>query len=211
MTPSLLAATEPAVVAIGVAQEFQSTVFATSGRGDDTGPPSFTFYKADRRVSPYYLCVSDADFGTQASATSVATSLPGQGLGQRPRVGGAPDPPSPCGLPFLRALSDWFASWSDPTCLQRICDRLGSNQIHSFLRVLNGVIPTPLGAPDRLAGFWQELSTHPVEVCRTIVFDAPPSARIFFESGDDSLDRVVTRGTEVTVNALYKHSRSSST
>jgi len=50
MTPYLEAATEPAVVAIGVAQEFQS-VFAASRRDNDSGPPSFTFYKADRRIS----------------------------------------------------------------------------------------------------------------------------------------------------------------
>ena len=96
-----------------------------------------------------------------------------------------------------------------------------------------GVIPTPLGAADRAAGFWWELSMRQVEVSRTIVFDAPRRARDFFEATvADNLDigrpdevklifsrrirsdtkgefatRVVTRGTEVTVNAFYKHSR----
>ena len=72
-----------------------------------------------------------------------------------------------------------------------------------------------------------------VEVSRTIVFDAPRRARAFFEAlVADNLDigrpdeiklifdrqirtttkgefatKVVTRGTEVTVNAFYKHSR----
>jgi hypothetical protein len=55
MTPYLEAANEPAVVAIGVAQEFQS-VFAASRRDYEGGPPSFNFYKADRRVSAYYFC-----------------------------------------------------------------------------------------------------------------------------------------------------------
>lgn len=62
MTPYLEAATVPAVVAIGVAQEFQS-VFAASRRDFDSGPPSFSFYKADRRVSAYYFYINDADFG----------------------------------------------------------------------------------------------------------------------------------------------------
>jgi len=60
--PYLEAATEPAVVAIGVAQEFQS-VFAASQRDTPTGAPFFTFYKADRRVTAYYFYVNDAHFG----------------------------------------------------------------------------------------------------------------------------------------------------
>jgi len=63
MQPYLEAATEAAVVAIGVAQEFQ-LVFAASRRDNDGGTPSFSFYKADRRVSAYYFYVSDADFGS---------------------------------------------------------------------------------------------------------------------------------------------------
>jgi hypothetical protein len=72
-----------------------------------------------------------------------------------------------------------------------------------------------------------------VEVSRTIVFDAPRHARAFFEAlVTDNLDlgrpdtieiifdrqvradtasefktKIVSRGTEVTVNAFYKHSR----
>jgi hypothetical protein len=62
MRPHLEAATEPAVVAIGVAQEFQS-VFAASRRDTSTGAPFFTFYKADRRVTAYYFYINDAEFG----------------------------------------------------------------------------------------------------------------------------------------------------
>jgi len=72
-----------------------------------------------------------------------------------------------------------------------------------------------------------------IEVSRTIVFDAPRRARAFFESTVvDNIDigrpdevklifarqivkntkgefatRIVTRGTDVTINAFYKHSR----
>jgi hypothetical protein len=95
------------------------------------------------------------------------------------------------------------------------------------------VIPTPLDVSDRIAGFWWELSMRQIEVSRTLVFDAPRRARAFFEATvADNLDigrpeevklifsrliqkrtksefatKVVTRGTEVTVNAFYKHSR----
>ncbi|MHB8294784.1 MAG: hypothetical protein ACYDH5_09220 [Acidimicrobiales bacterium] len=73
----------------------------------------------------------------------------------------------------------------------------------------------------------------PVEMSRTIVFDAPRRARAFFEATvADNIDigrpdevkvifdrqirsntisefatKVVTRGTDVTINAFYKHSR----
>jgi hypothetical protein len=229
MTPYLEAATAPAVVAIGVAQEFQS-VFAASRRDYDSGPPSFTFYKADRRVSAYYFYVNDADFGHGFIKICSYFPYPGKVW-----VNGhewAKHQAARAGLDFC-ALSNGFASCSDPARLQRICDRLGPNQIASFFERWMAVIPTPLGAPDRAAGFWWELSMRQVEVSRTIVFDAPRRARAFFEATvADNLDigrpdevklifsrrirsdtkgefatRVVTRGTEVTVNAFYKHSR----
>ena len=136
------------------------------------------------------------------------------------------------GLSFTE-LSNGFASCSDPTALQQICDRLGPNQIQSFFERWMQVIPTPLGAADRATGYWWELSMRQIEVSDTIVFDAPRRARAVFEATvADNLDigrpdeiklifnrqirkntpsefatKVVTRGTEVTVNAFYKHSR----
>ena len=97
-------------------------------------------------------------------------------------------------------------------------------------------LPLPLGPADRDAGYWWELSMAQVEVSRTLVLTQPRYARGFFEAlVTDNLDlgrpdtieiifdrqvrggqrgtggefktKVVTRGTEVTVNAFYKHSR----
>ena len=98
-------------------------------------------------------------------------------------------------------------------------------------------LPLPLGAADRQAGYWWELSMAQVEVSRTIVFTQPRHARAFFEAlVTDNLDlaartpsrsssaggsvngrqratrgtfktKVITRGTEVTINAFYRHSR----
>jgi hypothetical protein len=93
----------------------------------------------------------------------------------------------------------------------------------------------PLTEHDRAGGYWWELSMRQIEVSRTLVFDAPRHARGFFEAlVADNLDlgrpehvelifardprgrrgvdptfktKLVTRGTEVTVNAFYKHSR----
>src|ERR1035441_2189380 len=94
--------------------------------------------------------------------------------------------------------------------------------------------PAPAAAGGRRpAGWWWELSMAQVEVSRTIVFTQPRYARGFFDAlVADNLDlgrpdtieiifdrqvrsstegefrtNVITRGTEVTVNAFYKHSR----
>jgi hypothetical protein len=94
-------------------------------------------------------------------------------------------------------------------------------------------LPLPLTAQDRANGYWWDLSMRQVEVSRTMVFDHPRNGRAFFEAlVADNLDpgrpdhielifgrqvrsttpgvfatRVVTRGVDVTINALYKHSR----
>ncbi|HVX22395.1 MAG TPA: hypothetical protein VHB02_13670 [Acidimicrobiales bacterium] len=62
MRPYLKQASAPGVVAVGVAQEFQS-VFATGRRDASSGVPFFTFYRADRRVTTYYFYVMDGEFG----------------------------------------------------------------------------------------------------------------------------------------------------
>jgi hypothetical protein len=63
MRPYLQAATEPAVVAIGMAQEFQSVFTGHDRNADQPGPPSYSFAKADRRVTTFYFYVWDDDFG----------------------------------------------------------------------------------------------------------------------------------------------------
>ena len=63
MRPYLDAATQPGVVAIGVAQEFQSVFSGYQRKTTTPGAVSFAFEKADRRVSVYYFYVLDRDFG----------------------------------------------------------------------------------------------------------------------------------------------------
>jgi len=121
--------------------------------------------------------------------------------------------------------------------LQAICDRLGTGTINVFFQRWMSILPLPLTDHDRSAGYWWELSMRQIEVSRTIVFDAPRHARAFFEAlVVDNLDigrpdsveliftgprrtgrrptlgcvpktKVVTRDTDVTVNAFFKHSR----
>ena len=55
MRPYLDKATTPGIVAIGVAQEFQSVFTGYKRPAATPGPPHFSFAKADRRVTVYYF------------------------------------------------------------------------------------------------------------------------------------------------------------
>lgn len=63
MKPHLEKATRPGVVAIGVAQEFQSVFTGYDRKVSRPGAARFGFQKADRRVTVYYFYVLDDDFG----------------------------------------------------------------------------------------------------------------------------------------------------
>src|SRR5436305_1173129 len=60
--PYLERATEPGVVAIVAAQEFQY-VFTGTNRATKPGAVNFAFEKSQRRVTTYYFYVLDAQFG----------------------------------------------------------------------------------------------------------------------------------------------------
>ncbi|WP_218063307.1 hypothetical protein [Arthrobacter sp. SDTb3-6] len=221
------------VVAVGVAQEYQN-VFASSEREGSNGIPCFGFHKADRRVTCFYFYLWDNDFG--AAFIKVCAYFPypikvwvnGHEWAKRQAI--------QTGIRFT-ALSNGFASCEDPAALQEICDRLGPDTIGVFFQHWMAVLPLPLTDADADAGYWWELSMRQIEISRTLVFDAPRHARSFFEAlVVDSLDlgrpetlelifgpqirrgkvrrtqdvfktKVVTRDTDVTINAFYKHSR----
>jgi len=229
MRPYLEAAREPGVVAIGVAQEFQS-VFTGSDHATKPGAVWFHFAKAERRVSVFYFYVWDDEFGP--GFIKLCSYFPYPAKVWLNGHEWAKRQATKAGLAFSE-LANGFAGCEDPVALQAICDRLGPADIERFFERWMARIPTPLGPADRAAGYWWELSMRQVEVSRTIVFDAPRRGRAFFEAlVADNLDlgrpdevalifdrrvqantpgtfstRVVTRGTEVTVNVFYKHSR----
>ena len=222
-------ATEPGVVAIGVAQEFQSVFTGYDRAAGKPGPPSFAFAKADRRVSVYYFYVLDRDFGPGFIKLCSYFPYPA-----RVWVNGhewAKRQATTAGVAFTE-LANGFASCDDPAALQAICDRLGPADLQRFFDRWLARIPTPLGLADQAGGYWWELSMRQIEVSRTLVLDAPRQARAFFEAlVADNLDlgrpdevklifgrrirkdtpsgfatKVVTRGVEVAIN-VYRHSR----
>ena len=209
-------------------------MFAASQRTGHNGIPWFSFTKADRRVTCFYFYVWDTNFGPAFIKVCawfpypIKVWLNGHEWAKRQAT--------QAGIGFSE-LSNGFATCADPVALQAICDRLGPGTIGVFFERWMRRLPLPLTEHDRAAGYWWELSMRQVEVSRTLVFDAPRHARGFFEAlVADNLDigrpdsvelifagprrggrprkldcvpktKIVTRGTEVTVNAFYKSSR----
>lgn len=234
--PYCVAATEPGVIALGVAQEVQSvfTAYDRSTNQPDGSPrpgaPHSAFVKEDRRVTVYYFSIADPDFGL--GFIKLCAYFPYPGTVWLNGHEWAKRQAAQEGLAFTE-LANGFAACAALERLQALCDRLGPAQIQAFFDRWLAVLPTPFGAADHATGSWWELSMRQVETSRTLVFDAPRRARAFFEAlVADNLDvgrpdevqrifgrqirtttkgtfstRVVTRGVDVTVNVAYKHSR----
>jgi hypothetical protein len=231
MRPHLLrAGGRPGVVAIGVAQEFQSVMSGYNRATRNPGAVHFGFHKADRRVTVYYFYIWDAEFGPAFIKLCSYFPYPAKvwlnGHEWAKRQAEAE------GLAFTE-LANGFASCDDAERLQAICDRLGPEQIETFFERWMAAIPTPLGPPERLHGYWWELSMRQIETSRTLVFDAPRRSRAFVEAliadnlclgRPDELQlifsrqvrkntpgffstKVVNRGTEMALNVFYRDSR----
>lgn len=233
MTPHLrraAASGQSQVVAIGVAQEFQSVFTARKRQTVPGRAPRFAFDKTDRRVTCYYVYLWDEDFGPGFIKICAYFPYPikvwinGHEWAKRQAT--------KAGIAFTE-LSNGFASTDTPENLQAICDRLDHQAITRFFDYWMARLPLPLTDRDRVAGYWWEMSMRQIEVSRTIVFDAPRHARAFFEAlvADNIdlgrpehveiiFDRQVRSNTEgvfktaidrfnqgVTINVFYKHSR----
>jgi hypothetical protein len=222
------------VAAIGVAQEVQRVLIARQRRTDPGKCPQFSFGKKDRRVTVYYFYLWDAGFGP--AFIKICTYCPWPMKIWVNGHEWAKQQARKIGFGFTE-LSNGFASAEDPAVLQRICDALQPGTINVFFQRWLARLPVPLGTADQQAGYWWELSMAQVEVSRTIVFTQPRHARAFFEAlVTDNLDlgrpdtveivfgrriingkqratrgtfktKVITRGTDVTINAFYRHSR----
>ena len=222
------------VAAIGVAQEPQRVFIARQRHTDPGKCPQFSFDKKDRRVTVYYFYLWDAGFGP--AFIKICTYCPWPVKIWVNGHEWAKQQARKIGFAFTE-LSNGFASAEDPAVLQRICDALQPGTISVFFQRWLARLPLPLGAADQRAGYWWECSMAQVEVSRTIVFTQPRHARAFFEAlVTDNLDlgrpdtveivfgrriingrqratrgtfktKVITRGTEVTINAFYRHSR----
>jgi len=152
------------VVAIGVSQEFQN-VFSANRREAATpsGRPWFNFVKSDRRVTCFYFYIVDEDFGD--CFIKICTYFPypikvwcnGHEWAKRQAT--------KKGLRYT-ALSNGFATCTEPMALQDLCDELGPEQIQALFDRWIQCLPRPLTDRDRRAGYWWELSMRQIEVAR---------------------------------------------
>lgn len=230
MQPYLKAARRPGVVAIGVAQEFQSVFEGYNCATKSPGAAHFGFRKADRRVTVYYFYIWDAEFG--GGFIKICSYFPYPAKVWLNGHEWAKRQATARGLSFSE-LANGFASCTDPAALQAICDELGPEQIQAYFERWLARIPTPLGAAEQERGYWWELSMRQIEISRTLVFAAPRHARALFESLiSDNLDlgrpneiqlifgrqvrkntigtfstKVATENTEVRINVFYRNSR----
>lgn len=217
------------VVAIVSAQEFQ-WVFSAHDRATKPGAVYYAFDRSERRVGTYYFYVNDPDFG--AGFVKICTYFPYPAKVWCNGHEWAKRQAEREGLGFT-ALANGFATCAQPEALQAICDRLGPADVQAFFDRWIERIPTPFTPADHDAGYWWELSMRQVEVSRTLVFDDPRRARGFMESlVADNVGigrpeqvsvvfgrrvqantpgifrtRVFGRGTEVSMDFRYKHSR----
>ena len=216
------------VVAIVAGQEFASVFSArTHRRGRALW---FEFFREQRRVGVYYFYICDPDFGP--AFIKICTYFP---YPARLWVNGhewAKRQADHAGLDYT-ALSNGFASSPEPERLQAICNSLAPGHVQAFFERWMACIPTPLGAADRAAGYWWQLSVRQAEISRTLVFDDPRRARSFFEalvadniaigrpeqvsivfarqlrttSKGPFATRVFTTGTDVRIDFRYRHCR----
>jgi hypothetical protein len=217
------------VVAIVAAQEVQ-WVFEARNRSDKPGVCNFGFEKAERRVAVYYFYLYDREFGP--GFIKICSYFPYPAKVWLNGHEWAKRQAARAGIAFS-ALSNGFASCDDPARLQALCDRFGPRDVQAFFDRWMAVIPTPLGAAERAAGYWWELSMRQIEVSRTLVFDDPRRARRFLEAlVADNIDigrpeqlavvfarqvrkttrepfrtRVFSPGSDVKLDIGYKHSR----
>ncbi len=89
----------------------------------------------------------------------------------------------------FEALDNGLRSVEDPAAAHRICARLGAGHLRALLARMMAVVPDPLCARDRQAGFEWSFSIAQLEVSDTAVFDQPRRARAWFEAAiGDHLD-----------------------
>ncbi len=85
------------------------------------------------------------------------------------------------GIAF-EALDNGFRWCADPAAHQRICNRLGANDVHTFFWRWFHRLPSPFTPDDLRVGYDYDLAFRQFEVSDTRVFDRPQTGRAFFES-----------------------------
>ena len=182
------------VVFIGRAQE-KTAVFRTERRCNSEGRAYPWIVKSTGMVNHYYFYCVDDDFGPffikfcSYFPYNAKLCLNGNHWAQQQAT--------KAGIGFT-PLDNAFATVEDPGGLQRICDRLGPDQIQALLDKWLAILPNPFTDADRAAGYRYDISILQAEFSLTQMLDRPVSGRIFFEQViRDNLD--IGRPDQVTL------------
>jgi hypothetical protein len=221
---------EEGVVFVGKAQE-KATVFRTEKRRNPRTGQSYPWItRSTAMVNHYYFYIVDRDFGPLF--VKFCSYFPYNG---RLCLNGheyAKRQLKQQGIAH-EALDNGILSCSDSTRLQAICDGLSAEKIDALLRKWLCMLPQPLTAVDRKAGYGYAISILQAEFSLTQVLDRPVQGRMFFEEViRENLDlgrpdevqllfdrkiirttpgrfrtRVVTEGVTPILNVYYKNTR----
>ena len=225
---------ESGIAAIGVAQEFQN-VFASTQHKGNNGVPWFSFTKADRRVTCFYFYLWDTDFGPafikicayfpypikvwvnghewakrQASAAGIGFTALSNGFASCDDPHGLQEicdrlGPGTSGVFFER----WMCLLPLPLTEH---DRTDDYWWELSMRQVEVSRTLVFDAPRRARSFFEALIVDNLDIGRPdtveLIFAGPPKRTGRpVELGCTPKTKVVTRDTDVTVNAFFKHSR----
>jgi hypothetical protein len=166
------------VVLIGIAQEKTTTFRAYRPRRSASGVPHYDFTRASVCVNHYYFYILDRDFGP--SFIKLCSYAPFAGRVWLNGHEWVKRQLQKRGIPFT-SLDNCLLNASDDASVQEVCDQLSAHHVQAFFRRWMAVLPQPLTAEDRRAGYYHDLSILQFEVSLTQVFDRPLSGRRFFE------------------------------
>ena len=222
------------VAAIGVAQEFQN-VFAAHQRQAPNNIPWFSFTKADRRVTCFYFYLWDADFGPAFIKVCAYFPYPIKvwlnghewakrqathaGIGFTELCNGFSTCEDPAGLQTIcdrlgpGAIGVFFERWMSILPLPLTdADRAAGYWWELSMRQIEVSRTLVFDAPRRARTFFEALMVDNLDIGR------PDNVELIFSGHRGHWGRrfkveptyktkVVTRDTEVTVNAFFKNSR----
>ena len=204
-------------------------------RQRSNGVPWFSFTKADRRVSVFLLLPVGRRVRAGVHQDLRLLPLSGEGVGQRARVGQAAGARAGIGFTALsngfatcedpavlqaicdrlgpRAIQVFFERWMSLLPLPlTVHDRDAGYWWELSMRQIEVSRTLVFDAPRRARGFFEALVADNLDLGRPDIVELiftgqarrprpPPQGAVVFKT------KVVTRDTDVTINAFYKHSR----
>jgi len=171
---------EGKVVLIGIAQEKASAWRSWKAKGQEQAAhPHMEWSRQMVFINHFYIYLWDPEWGPAFWKTNAYAPFPiwlwlnGHSWAKRQL--------DKAGIAY-EALDNGFRWCADPAALQRICNRLGANDVHTFFWRWFHRLPSPFTPDDLKAGYDYDLAFRQFEVSDTRVFDRPQTGRAFFES-----------------------------